>query len=268
MKQTTDISTQPPSSLRESIALLLGNELAKKQRTNPQYSLRSFARDLEMHPGSLSAIIKGKRLLPESKLLPILQRLKFSPDKIDELLRCRKPSTTLLEDIHYTTVISEWEHYAFLTLLDSMHFRFDIPWLAKKLGVDQNRVTAVIENLEKCGLVSIKDEKITAHFSNLRTSEDVISSALKAAHTEELHLAKIALEELSPSERDFSSRSFLMPKDKLPLAKELIRKFRSEINSLCEGNESEDVYNLCIQFFPLTKVQNGGHDPHETKPIH
>lgn len=48
-------------------ALILRNELAKRMAKNQQYSLRSFARSLEIDAGTLSKIISGKRL-PSFKL--------------------------------------------------------------------------------------------------------------------------------------------------------------------------------------------------------
>lgn len=40
--------------------------LSFKQKENPKYSLRAYASYFGINPGTLSAILSGKRLLPEA----------------------------------------------------------------------------------------------------------------------------------------------------------------------------------------------------------
>ena len=81
---------------------------------------------------------------------------------------------------------------------------------------------------------------------------------MKASHEEELELAKIALQKIAVEQRDFSSLSVVLNSKNLKRAKELVRKFRNEfIQSIeNEDSEGEDVYTLCLQLFPLTRIQN------------
>ena len=43
----------------------LKQKLTEAQEKNPHYSLRAYARDLGIHPASLSLIIKSKRAFPQ-----------------------------------------------------------------------------------------------------------------------------------------------------------------------------------------------------------
>lgn len=60
---------------------ILADELKRRQRVNPKYSLRSFAQTLGIHSSSLSAILKGKRNLPVSYVDGFSQVLKLSEER-------------------------------------------------------------------------------------------------------------------------------------------------------------------------------------------
>jgi plasmid maintenance system antidote protein VapI len=53
--------------------------LSLKQRLNPHYSLRAFARDLEVHPATLSQVFKGNRPLPSKNAKRVVTSLNLSP---------------------------------------------------------------------------------------------------------------------------------------------------------------------------------------------
>lgn len=50
-----------------SVGRLLENELIQRKTDNSRYSLRAFARDLEISPGFLSHLIKGEKSLSPDK---------------------------------------------------------------------------------------------------------------------------------------------------------------------------------------------------------
>ena len=45
----------------------LKKTLAISQKENPSYSLRAFAKKLDMHSATLSMVLNGKRSIPKSK---------------------------------------------------------------------------------------------------------------------------------------------------------------------------------------------------------
>ena len=56
----------------------LKQKLTEAQEKNPHYSLRAYARDLEIHPASLSLIIKSKRAFPLNSLDRVADALGLS----------------------------------------------------------------------------------------------------------------------------------------------------------------------------------------------
>jgi uncharacterized protein (TIGR02147 family) len=54
---------------------ILKNQLQKRQKMNPRYSLRAFAKKLEISPSKVSEIISGKKRLSAERAEDIAQRL-------------------------------------------------------------------------------------------------------------------------------------------------------------------------------------------------
>jgi uncharacterized protein (TIGR02147 family) len=249
-----------------SAADLLKEELANRQRKNPAYSLRSFAQMLGLDAGTLSNILAAKRPIPKHKLKSIVSRLALPPHRaallegspakqgLSRLSRMKLRQTTplVLGDTHHK-VLSEWEHFALLSLLETQDFQSSISWIAKRLSISKFRAEQVLKRLEKVKLVD-RDSNGTIHknFERLTTPEDVVSAALQASHRDNLELASSKLECIAPEERDFSSITMAIDPKRIADAKGLIREFRKKLSALMEEGERKAVYRLSIQLFPLT----------------
>lgn len=59
---------------------LLLDELRRRQARNVRYSLRAFARALDMDPSTLSKILRGKRALSMRKAFDLAMRLQLPTD--------------------------------------------------------------------------------------------------------------------------------------------------------------------------------------------
>ena len=59
----------------------LKQKLTEAQEKNPHYSLRAYARDLGIHPASLSLIIKSKRAFPLNSLDRVADALGLSENE-------------------------------------------------------------------------------------------------------------------------------------------------------------------------------------------
>lgn len=70
---------------------------------------------------------------------------------------------------------------------------------------------------------------------------------------ETLEIGKNKLEEIEVELRDFSSATVAIDLEKLPEAKTIIREFRQKMSALLRDGEKTDVYQLAIQFYPLTE---------------
>ena len=243
--------------------------LSLKQRDNPHYSLRAFARDLERHPGTLAKIISGERGLPVKNAELVMNKLKLTPreralflesllrkkSKIDEIKIDPNDTRYLVDESNYK-VISEWEHFVVTDLFDIPDFERTAEDISFRLNIPITRAEVVVENLLLSGLL-IKDEegKLEAVHVSIKTTEDIKSQALKASHTETLNMGLKKLEEIAVELRDFSSMAAAIDLDQIMEAKLIIREFRQKMAILLkDGKNKTDVYQLAIQFYPVPNI--------------
>jgi uncharacterized protein (TIGR02147 family) len=246
--------------------LKIKENLSLRQRSNPHYSLRAYARDLGLHSSTLSQVIKGKRPLPVKDSQQVAAKLNLGPKEktlfleslyrtktsIDEIDISKNDERFIIDESYYS-VIAEWEHFAVETLFEIKDFVPSISEISKRLGITENRADIVLNNLKVCGLI-IQDENgnlLKAH-SKIRTTEDVTSLALKESHLETLEMGKNKLEEVEVEFRDFSSMTIAMNLDRMPEAKSIIREFRQKMMALLRDGDKTDVCQLAIQLYPLT----------------
>lgn len=247
----------------------LKETLEKKQRLNSTYSLRAYARDLGMHPSTLNQILKGTRPLPFKDCANVLSKLNLSAEertrfmesllkkktKLDKIEIKEIDERFMLDESHYK-IIAEWEHYVVLDLFDVKDFTPTLEEISKRLKITEERAQVVLNNLFTAGLIA-RDEsgKITKIHENVRTTEDISCRALKDANVEVLALSLKKLEEIEVELRDYSSTTVAIDLNKLPEAKTIIREFRQKMTALLRDGEKTDVYQLAIQFYPLTEIQ-------------
>lgn len=249
--------------------LKLKDSLSKKQRDNPHYSMRAFARDLEIHPGTLAKVLKGDRTLPFKNAEAVIQKLKLSQSErtlfMESLLRKKTnidnikidalDTRFIVENSNYQ-IIAEWEHFIVLDLFDIPSFKRTAEDVAYHLGVSLIRAEVVIENLIISGLlIKNSDGFLVNIHGSVKTTEDIKSQALKDSHIETLKTGLNKLEEIEIELRDFSSMAQAMDLDQIPEAKTIIREFRQKMSSLLrDGKNKTAVYQLAIQFYPMTTL--------------
>jgi transcriptional regulator with XRE-family HTH domain len=119
---------------------LLKEELSRRIRSNPRYSLRAFAKALKMSPATLSLILAGKYNLSKKGLRQISEVLSLEPAQVEYLEKKLKRKNKENEsrescegNYKYITldifsVISDWYHYAILHLLETPNSSIDPQW--------------------------------------------------------------------------------------------------------------------------------------------
>lgn len=258
------METQKPYYIQK-----LMEDFSQKQRRSPMYSLRAYARDLGLHAATLSMMFKGKRGLPFNKSLHIADKLALGPKErtifleslhhgrsnLDEIKVSDEDERFMLDE-SYFNVIAEWEHYAVLTLFDCADFEAHSHVIAARLGITQGRADVVLNNLVTCGLLSHSEKGLIKSHPRVRTTEDVKSVALRKGHIETLEMGKDKLENIDVALRDFSSIMLAVDPEKVPEAKVIIREFRQKMAALVKDGHRTDVYQLAIQFYPMTTTNN------------
>ncbi len=216
----------------------LKDTLLKRQRVNSRYSLRAFAKDIDLHPSTLSNVIKGKRALPLKSAAGVVEKLSLSPKEktyfMESLLRVKTNIDNIainrfddrfMLDESYYRIIAEWEHFAVLELFE-IASQVNREVVASKFNITLERAESVLNNLLFSKLI-YKDEYDNYQKTNqgVKTTEDVKCQALKESHKETLSIGIQKLDEIEVELRDFSSTTVAVDLEKLPEAKTIIREF-------------------------------------------
>jgi len=252
---------------------MLFEEFRRRQAKNPRYSLRAFARYLDLPPGRLSQYISGKRIITARALLKICDRLKVSPDTKAELLtwigRAKKASSGgaasdkdfflideggLREADEIFWVIAEWEHFAILSLIRLKGQKHDVASLARRLGVRKSKVEAAVARMCSMGLLGYNRGRLVRTHEKIRTSDGVSSRALRIVHRDILEQAISCLERTPLELRSITSITMPVSTRRLPEAIERIKAFRRSMSEFFECADADEVYNLNVQLVPVTKV--------------
>jgi uncharacterized protein (TIGR02147 family) len=237
---------------------ILEREFEKRVRKNSHYSLRGFARLLDLPPGRLSELLSEKRKISAQMASKIAERLDFSPKEKSAFLRCvqenssASPVRRLREDEF--DVIAMPHHYSLLSLMETKGFCSDLTWMAERLQISTAETRAALRRLEHLGLIETKDETYVLSGSSLATSEDIASPALRRSHERSLKDAIASLESVAVEARDVSSITLAVDPAKMDEAKRLIRKFRKDFAKLVETGDRSEVYHLNIQYIPATAI--------------
>lgn len=237
---------------------LIKAEYLRRKRDNKQYSLRAFAENLDVPPGRLSEILSGKRALSKKMKAHIAGKLGISEiqDFLDEA-SLPKLSFSQRSDYHLLTddtfsVLADWYHFAILSLADTKDFKADAKWIAKRLNISVMESAEALKKLKNVGLIEIKNGKLMKTNKNVSTTSDIESIALRQSHKQSLEQAALALNEVSIELRDITSMTMAIDLKKIPMAKKIIREFRTKLCDVLETGHQSEVYNLNVQLVPVS----------------
>ena len=240
---------------------LLRNELAKRKSNNSYYSLRAFARDLELGSTSLSDLLAGKRSLSKRNIDRVVEKLHLTPIQKDEMLSSgkeeRKKSKGEIERLQLEEdvfrLISDWYYLAILNLAKIKNQLSKVDLIARRLGISEIEVESALITLQRLKLLRIKRGKLERTSLPLTTSRDIPSSAIRKHHKENLKLAEISLENDSLERREFTSITCTADPVQMKKAKDYLMRAKRRVVKILEGGVPSEVYTLSFQLFPLTK---------------
>lgn len=254
---------------QNEIRNLLNRKFLEYRRRNPSYSMRAFALKLKVSSSTLSEILQGKRNISIKLATRLCNQLQLGPSERAALLslflkqnRLKKLSIDANSKVTFTrleadqfNLISDWYHYALLSLIETKSFRSEPSWIASRLKIREAVVKSALSRLERLGLIS-KDprtEQITCSGKSFSSSDGTLDLSIQKSHFQNLELAQASLETDRVDSRDFTSVTLATDPDLLPKLKELIREFRDRLSSFAEAGTKKEVYKLCIQLIPLTE---------------
>ncbi|XGC79791.1 DUF4423 domain-containing protein [Bdellovibrio bacteriovorus] len=237
---------------------LLKGKLEDIQKKNPRFSFRSLAKKVGISPGCLNELMHGKRPLSEFYANKIVLGLELDTNERNEIYsliatRSRKFAVQKTLEDQELELITHWEHFAILNLFRMKNFQPEPQWIAERLGIPVEKAEQSLQLLMNLGFIKRKGNSIARAVASLSTTTDIPSQALVKAHISDLKKAIDVLQSTPPEIRDFSSITMAINPEKIAEAKKYIKKFRRKFSILVEEGDQTEVYNLNIQFFPLTR---------------
>lgn len=243
----------------------LQSELARRCTRNPQYSLRAFAKYLQIEPATLSQLLRGTRKTTPASIRKLGMRLGLDEASIGSWISretARVEDSSRLQRLEELTretsaVVSEWHHYAILELTRLQDFVPDVRWISRVLGVSQDQVAVALQRLLRLGLLEMTSREQWQDRSGDTTATllDFADTAVRMLYQQSRALLLAALQ-AAPAGCEYSSTTVAVDRHRLPEAIGLLRKMqRDTVRMMQNRGKPNDVYQLEISLFPLTRLQ-------------
>jgi uncharacterized protein (TIGR02147 family) len=228
-----------------------------KKEFNNSFSMRAFSKRIGVSSGALTEIFQNKRRVTITTAKKILSNLNYSPIEIEDFFQAKKHNNKKRDfkdlTIDQYEVLSNWQYLALLNLLELPEGDHSAEALAIRLGLPTKKIQEYLERLLKLEMIEGEGERYKRTFVRYQTSEDISNSAIKKYHRETLALSEVALREIEPELRDFSSIVIKMNLKNIKKIKKLIREFQDEVSELVENDSPEDICHLNVHLYPVTK---------------
>ncbi len=279
MKITEEVKPSSFLDYKNYLATLFA--LLKKHTEG--YSYMKFAEDLGFSATNvLSHIIQGRRplttksaeVIARSLNLRGVERLYFFtlvdyinakvPDDKDGHFKkiCDLKKEVLAAPIEKEALsyFSEWYHPVIGEMTRLPTFESDPHWIAKNLvaPIRPAQVEKSLDLLENLGIIAF-DEGQNRHIRcdrNIATGHEAQEMAVASFHQEMINIGRQSISKVEQEHRDVSAVTVCISKDGIKKIKAMIHEFQLLLLAEEERcQEAEQVYQVNIQFFPLTKIK-------------
>ena len=252
---------------------LMKLRLSEMQAKNPQFSLRAFAKSLDIHAASLSEFFNGKRQFSPKLQRKIIQALNIAPDTKELLLSMVETDNNepmSVERVQLDTdsyhLVTDPIYYSILCLIETNDFKEDFDWMARRLKTSIPKIQEATERLERTGYIKrLDDGMMSVGEAHLMTTDDIASMSLRLRHAENLDDAKKALLNLPVDERYFRFETLAVGMDQMPEFKKAAQEFINKVTKLSQQGPKDEVYEFCLNFFPRSVKDSPCSDEAGTK---
>ena len=259
---------------------ILKMELADRIAKNSSYSLRAMAKQTNLSPSMLSAVLNGKKELSVERAFDIGKILKFDKIKHDYFVTLvqwhrskseeqkielfeklnsilPQPKHTVLT-VELFKIIAEWYHLSILELTNVYNFDLTSENASAALGISKFEAQSAIDRLLRLDLLEKNKKGKLQKTSNVFLSNsNVPNSALRKYHEQTLSKAITSITTQTPADKFIGSETFAFDVADLKIASEIIEDCFSKITALAGKNKNnknkKSVYHMGVQLFNLTK---------------
>ncbi|MEK7356098.1 MAG: TIGR02147 family protein [Bdellovibrionota bacterium] len=227
---------------------------------NSRYSLRAFSKSLDIDASTVSQFLAGKRAPSQKALSEICERLSAKPKDLRFLGMLPVEADGADEFYHLTvdtfSVMADWYHFAIMEMTYVSAFKADPRWIANQLGISVVEAKTALERLIRLNLVSQKNGRLQKTRETITNHTGInTSTARKTLQKQLISKALAAVDETPQNEKDITSMTMAIDPKNLDRAREMIKNFRRDLCVLLEEGAQSQVYNVGIQLYPLSKIE-------------
>lgn len=261
---------------QHSFQNILKDSFLKRKNANPQYSLRAFARDLDMEPAQLSRVFSGKQNISPQKAKVVSSQLfdteidceyfvslvEIATAKNEKELKAAGERAKRIREESQANIssdelshLSSWLHLALLDLLAIRPFTpKHAPLMAKLLGVTVQEIQLTLECLQSAGFIVSKQGRLEKVTQSLRTTTNVPSAVIRNLHRQFIQKGLEALDTQAIDRRYFTSKTFAISSEDQPKVRALVDELNRKVSELVsKSKDKNELYQLNVQNFALLK---------------
>jgi uncharacterized protein (TIGR02147 family) len=254
--------------------------LKERNSKNPNYSLRAFARDIDLSPARLSEVLRGKGDLGVSKLQSISERLcsETSEQEFFKNLVVAKVSRNtenqkkalaylkLHKEIHEAQKIaiddfelmSEWYYLGIWNYILLGKNLSEDEIISEFPDVDESKIKACLNTLNRLDLIDLKNNKYQTNANEIHAIYDFSSFAVRKYHQSMLRKAEQCLLHQNIDERYFYSKITSLNPEQYSKLTNLVSNFIESVPQKLQvrpSDENNSVHAVNFQIFRLNKTR-------------
>jgi uncharacterized protein (TIGR02147 family) len=253
--------------------LFLQEELSIRKKRRPHYSLRAFARDLEMSPSSLCEFLSGRQGMSRERIHWVGNKINLSTIQIehfcdlvesefgrtpkDRKLAKVRVATRTKNDQHRLSVekfhfIADWYNMTLLEILDLPSIEFKSSEISKILNITEEEVKLGIKRLLHLGLIEKKDGRYIVKQDSTVTGDEGPSRAIQIYHEQFLRMQSDFVSKKSVSDRENVSGSIKISQSDWPKIREELKEVTINILTKYTANAKPKDQVLCLALQAIT----------------
>lgn len=258
----------------------LSSYINSQKSEDPSFSIKTLSQSLGLNsPVAIIDILRRKKKIKDKLAHKLITTLKIdasekmylealiAKSQTDSLEKKRlydliinelSPTQTSKFKPLYTSelnIFSHWVYMAIIALAEIPSFELTAKNIQQKLIEDLplKEIEHALFELFSHGILTVdSNKKIEVKFHRTTTKSDTHHDQAAAYYSLVCELAQKSIQ--TPlEEREFSCFALSLAKEDIPVAKEIIRKCRSNLGKLSQKKEADCVYQANLMFFPLTK---------------
>lgn len=255
--------------MTENFRIQLKSELDRRKKRNPRYSLRAYARFLNVDVATLSRVLAGKGGLSAKLAVQIADVLNFDPTNRREFLSSVAKSyapeqfdsvpvrpvprqVRQIEDKIFES-LSKLSNIALYELVRTKDFAASVDWIANRLLLPKAKAEEALKVLMAANLVTVNESKKLGQTGALSAARaDITTPAMRHLQREIREAALHSLDHDPFETRVMSGMTMAINPYLVPQARSIISKFMNELSILLETPELTEVYQLEVSLFPLS----------------